>query len=132
MAPAIRKKVTIAVELVMNPGLLFLDEPTTGAQPPPVVFVANASSLACCVLLRLLSLCICDSSLCLAAVLLLPFLIHPRWERRTPPFTLLCVARSFLSFSLIVGRALSGLDSAGALAVMKAVKQLVRVLPLLR
>jgi ABC-type multidrug transport system ATPase subunit/ABC-type multidrug transport system permease subunit len=30
VSPELRKKVTIAVELVMDPGLLFLDEPTTG------------------------------------------------------------------------------------------------------
>jgi len=30
LAPEYRKKVTIGVELVMDPGLLFLDEPTTG------------------------------------------------------------------------------------------------------
>merc|ERR1719168_365331 len=30
IAPEYRKKVTIGVELVMDPGLLFLDEPTTG------------------------------------------------------------------------------------------------------
>ena len=30
VSPEVRKKVTIAVELVMDPALLFLDEPTTG------------------------------------------------------------------------------------------------------
>jgi len=30
LAPELRKKVTIAVELVIDPGVLFLDEPTTG------------------------------------------------------------------------------------------------------
>lgn len=30
ISPELRKKVTIAVELVMNPAILFLDEPTTG------------------------------------------------------------------------------------------------------
>jgi ABC-type multidrug transport system ATPase subunit len=29
----VRKKVTIAVELVMDPGVLFMDEPTTGLDP---------------------------------------------------------------------------------------------------
>jgi ABC-type sulfate/molybdate transport systems ATPase subunit len=30
VSPEVRKKVTIAVELVMDPGVLFMDEPTTG------------------------------------------------------------------------------------------------------
>ncbi len=29
-----RKRLTIAVELVANPSIVFMDEPTSGAQPP--------------------------------------------------------------------------------------------------
>jgi ABC-type multidrug transport system ATPase subunit len=41
-SPEIRKKVTIAVELVMNPGLLFLDEPTTGLDSAGALAVMHA------------------------------------------------------------------------------------------
>ncbi len=30
-----RKRLTIAVELVANPSVIFMDEPTTGARAPP-------------------------------------------------------------------------------------------------
>jgi ABC-type multidrug transport system ATPase subunit len=42
VSPEIRKKVTIAVELVMNPGLLFLDEPTTGLDSAGALAVMHA------------------------------------------------------------------------------------------
>lgn len=42
VSPEMRKKVTIAVELVMNPGILFLDEPTTGLDAPSAIAVMNA------------------------------------------------------------------------------------------
>jgi ABC-type multidrug transport system ATPase subunit/ABC-type multidrug transport system permease subunit len=42
VAPEVRKKVTIAVELIMNPSLLFLDEPTTGLDAPGALSVMKA------------------------------------------------------------------------------------------
>lgn len=42
VAPDVRKKVTIAVELVMNPSLLFLDEPTTGLDSASAFAVMTA------------------------------------------------------------------------------------------
>ena len=41
LAPELRKKVTIAVELVMDPGVLFLDEPTTGLSSAAALEVMN-------------------------------------------------------------------------------------------
>jgi len=38
ISPEYRKKVTIGVELVMDPGLLFLDEPTTGKKIQIFIF----------------------------------------------------------------------------------------------
>ena len=42
VSPEVRKKVTIAVELIMNPSLLFLDEPTTGLDAPGAFSVMKA------------------------------------------------------------------------------------------
>jgi ABC-type multidrug transport system ATPase subunit len=42
ISPEMRKKVTIALELVMEPGILFLDEPTTGLDSPSALSVMNA------------------------------------------------------------------------------------------
>ena len=42
VAPEVRKKVTIAVELITNPSLLFLDEPTTGLDAPGALSVMKA------------------------------------------------------------------------------------------
>ena len=42
VAPEVRKKVTIAVELIMSPSLLFLDEPTTGLDAPGALSVMKA------------------------------------------------------------------------------------------
>jgi ABC-type multidrug transport system ATPase subunit len=42
VSPELRKKVTIAVELVMDPGLLFLDEPTTGLDSAGALAVMHA------------------------------------------------------------------------------------------
>ena len=42
VSPEVRKKVTIAVELIMQPSLLFLDEPTTGLDAPGAFSVMKA------------------------------------------------------------------------------------------
>ena len=42
VSPEVRKKVTIAVELIMHPSLLFLDEPTTGLDAPGAFSVMKA------------------------------------------------------------------------------------------
>jgi ABC-type multidrug transport system ATPase subunit/ABC-type multidrug transport system permease subunit len=43
LSPELRKKVTIAVELVMSPGILFLDEPSTGLSSASAVAVMEAT-----------------------------------------------------------------------------------------
>jgi ABC-type multidrug transport system ATPase subunit/ABC-type multidrug transport system permease subunit len=42
ISPELRKKVTIGVELVMDPGMLFLDEPTTGLDSAGALAVMHA------------------------------------------------------------------------------------------
>jgi len=42
VSPELRKKLTIAVELIMNPSLLFLDEPTTGLDSAGAIAVIEA------------------------------------------------------------------------------------------
>ena len=47
VSPEVRKKVTIAVELVMDPSVLFLDEPTTGLDSASAFAVASTVRRTC-------------------------------------------------------------------------------------
>eukprot|EP00941_MAST-03F_sp_MAST-3F-sp1_P000482 g482.t1 len=47
VSPEVRKKVTIAVELVMDPSLLFLDEPTTGLDSASAFAVLSSVRSVC-------------------------------------------------------------------------------------
>ena len=41
-----RKRLTIAVELVANPSIVFMDEPTSGAHPPTHIICVTRYSVA--------------------------------------------------------------------------------------
>lgn len=47
VSPEVRKKVTIAVELVFNPAILFLDEPTTSLDSKSALAVMQTVRASC-------------------------------------------------------------------------------------